>query len=85
MVCRFDSGYWSEKTIAILARLKVPCAMAVRCGNQAIAAVIATIEDDSFVEIDYSDFLCDHRLELADMAEDQGQKKGARVEGATMR
>ena len=55
IVCRFDSGYWSEKTIATLERLKVSYTMAVRCGNQAIAAVIATIEEDSFVGIDYPD------------------------------
>ena len=55
IVCRFDSGYWSEKTIATLERLKVSYTMAVRAGNEAIAGVIATIEESSWVGIDYSD------------------------------
>lgn len=55
IVCRFDSGYWSERTIATLERLKVSYTMAVRAGNEAIAGVIATIEESSWVGIDYSD------------------------------
>jgi hypothetical protein len=55
IICRFDSGYWSDKTIATLERLKVSFTMAVRAGNEAIAAVIATIEEDSWVGIDYTD------------------------------
>jgi PII-like signaling protein len=55
IVCRFDSGYWSDKTIATLVRLKVSFTMAVRAGNEAIAAVIATIAEECWVGIDYSD------------------------------
>jgi len=55
IVCRFDSGYWSDKTIATLERLKVSFTMAVRCGNEAIAGVIATIDEESWVGIDYTD------------------------------
>ena len=53
IVCRFDSGYWSGKTIATLERLKVSYTMAVRAGNEAIAGVIATIEESSWASIDY--------------------------------
>ena len=37
IVMRFDSGFWSNATIAVLGRLDVRFTMAVRCGNSAIA------------------------------------------------
>jgi len=54
VVVRMDSGFWSNDTIATLARLDVRYTMAVRCGNTAIAAAIATIDDDTWVDIDYT-------------------------------
>ena len=55
ITCRFDSGYWSEKTLSALERLQVSYTMAVRAGNQAIAGIIATIEESSWIGIDYTD------------------------------
>ena len=41
IVMRFDSGFWSNETIATLGRLGVSYTMAVRTGTKAIARVIA--------------------------------------------
>jgi len=54
VVVRMDSGFWSKDTIATLRRLDVRYTMAVRTGNTAIAAVIATIEDEAWADIDYT-------------------------------
>lgn len=54
MVMRFDSGFWSKDTIATLARHDVRYTMAVRTNTPAVAAVIATIDDDAWVDIDYT-------------------------------
>lgn len=54
IVCRFDSGFWSGETIATLARLGVGYTMAVRTGNTAIARAIATIDENAWVDIDYT-------------------------------
>jgi hypothetical protein len=54
MVMRFDSGFWSNATIAVLGRLDVGYTMAVRCGNSAIARAIATIDDSAWVPIAYT-------------------------------
>jgi hypothetical protein len=53
-VVRVDSGFWSKDTIATLRRLDVRYTMAVRTGNSAIAAAIATIDDEAFIDIDYT-------------------------------
>jgi Transposase DDE domain group 1 len=53
IVIRFDSGYWSNETIAVLERLGVSYTMAVRAGTKALAAAIAAIADDAWQEIDY--------------------------------
>jgi hypothetical protein len=54
VVCRFDSGFWSNDTIATLGRLGVRYTMAVRTGNAAIARVISTIDEGAWVDIDYT-------------------------------
>jgi hypothetical protein len=43
MVCRFDSGFWSNDTIATLKRLGVRYTMAVRTNTSRIAAAITAI------------------------------------------
>jgi hypothetical protein len=51
---RFDSGFWSNDTIATLGRLGVRYTMAVRTGNTAISDAIATIDQAAWVDIDYT-------------------------------
>jgi DDE family transposase len=53
IVVRFDSGYWSKDTIAVLGRLNVRYTMAVRTKNKGIAAAIAAIEEKTWTKIDY--------------------------------
>jgi hypothetical protein len=54
IVARFDSGFWSKDTIATLARLNVRYTMAVRTNTRGIDTAIAAIDDDAWVEIDYT-------------------------------
>lgn len=54
VVMRFDSGFWSNKTIAVLERLDVRYTMAVHANHKSIAAAIATIDPDAWVDIDYT-------------------------------
>ena len=54
IVCRFDSGFWSNDTIATLGRLGVSYTMAVRTGNTAITRAIAAITETAWVDIDYT-------------------------------
>ena len=54
MVMRFDSGFWSYATIAVLGRLDVRYTMAVRCGSSAITAAIASIDESAWVPIAYT-------------------------------
>ncbi len=54
VVVRFDSGFWSNATIAVLERLDVRYTMAVRCGNSAIATAIANIEETAWEPIAYT-------------------------------
>jgi len=54
IVMRFDSGFWSNATIAVLGRLDVRFTMAVRCGNSAIATAIASIEETAWEPIAYT-------------------------------
>ncbi len=51
---RFDSGFWSNDTLAGLARLDVRYTMAVRTNTKEIAAAITAIGEDAWVEIDYT-------------------------------
>ena len=63
LVMRFDSGFWSGATIATLNRLGVRYTMAVRCGNKAVAAAIAGISEDAWVDIGYT---CDGVAQVAE-------------------
>jgi len=54
IVMRFDSGFWSNDTIASLGRLDVRYTMAVRTSVPAISAVITTIAEDDWADIDYT-------------------------------
>ena len=54
IVMRFDSGFWSNDTIASLGRLNVRYTMAVRVNNKAPAKAIAAIAEDAWVDIDYT-------------------------------
>ena len=54
IVVRFDSGFWSKDTIAVLGRLNVRYTMAVRTGNVAVARAIAAIDESAWADIDYT-------------------------------
>ncbi|MDP8961453.1 MAG: IS1380 family transposase [Actinomycetota bacterium] len=54
LVIRFDSGFWSNDTLAGLTRLDVRYTMAVRTNSKGIAAAIAEIHEDAWVEIAYT-------------------------------
>ena len=54
IVMRFDSGFWSNDTIAALRRLDVRYTMAVRSANSAVAKAIATIAEDAWADIAYT-------------------------------
>jgi hypothetical protein len=54
MVMRFDSGFWSNDTIKVLTRHGVRYTMAVRANNSYVAVAIAAIEENAWVEIDYT-------------------------------
>ncbi len=53
IIMRFDSGYWSNETIKVLARLGVSFTMAVRTGTKALDKVIAAIDESAWVSIEY--------------------------------
>ena len=54
IVMRFDSGFWAKDTIAVLGRHKVRYTMAVRTNTKGVAEAIAAIDEDSWVEIEYT-------------------------------
>ena len=54
IVLRFDSGFWSNDTIATLGRLDVRYTMAVRVGNKAVGGAIAGIDEDAWADIAYT-------------------------------
>jgi hypothetical protein len=54
IVMRFDSGFWSNDTITNLGRLDVRYTMAVRTSTPAVAAAIAAIAEEAWVDIDYT-------------------------------
>lgn len=54
IVMRFDSGFWSNATLATLARLNVRYTMAVRTNTKGLDAVIGAIDEGSWVDIDYT-------------------------------
>ena len=71
---RFDSGFWANETIATLQRLDVRYTMAVRTNTTGIAAAIAAIPDQEWVEIDYT---ADGRAQVAECAYTTGSGKHA--------
>jgi hypothetical protein len=54
LTMRFDAGFWSNDTIKTLTRHNVRYTMAVRAGHASVAAAIAGIDDDAWVEIAYT-------------------------------
>jgi hypothetical protein len=54
IVLRCDSGFWSNDTMAVLARLGVRFTMAVHTANVAIAKVIGEITEDAWTPVDYT-------------------------------
>jgi PII-like signaling protein len=54
MVMRFDSGFWSKDTLATLGRLDVRYTMSVRTNNKGVAAAIAAMDPEGWVDIDYT-------------------------------
>ena len=54
IVMRFDSGFWSKDTLATLARLEVSYTMAVHANHQAVAEVIAGIDEAAWADIEYT-------------------------------
>ena len=54
IVMRFDSGFWSGDTLKVLARHRVRYTMAVRTNTKGVAEAIAAIDEDSWVDIDYT-------------------------------
>jgi Transposase DDE domain group 1 len=54
IVMRFDSGFWAKDTLAVLARHKVRYTMAVRTNTKGVAETIAAIDENAWVEIEYT-------------------------------
>ena len=54
IVLRFDSGFWSNDTLAMLGRLDVRYTMAVRVNTAGVAEAIAAIDEDAWADIDYT-------------------------------
>ena len=74
LTVRVDSGFWSNETIATLNRLEVRYTMAVRTNTKGIAAAIAGIAEQAWVEIDYTP---DGRAQVAECAYTTGTGKRA--------
>jgi len=62
LVMRFDSGFWSNTTIATLSRLGVGYTMGVRMVKSVVTAVSA-IDEEAWTPIDYT---CDGMAEVAE-------------------
>jgi len=62
LIMRFDSGFWSNATIATLGRLDVGYTMGVRMVKSVVTAV-STIDEKSWMPIDYT---CDGVAEVAE-------------------
>ena len=74
LTVRLDSGFWSNDTITTLNRLNVRYTMAVRTNTKGIAAAVADIDEQAWVEIDYTP---DGRAEVAECAYTTGKGKTA--------
>lgn len=55
IVMRFDSGFWSKDTIALLTHLGVSYTMAVRTNTKGLAQAIAAIAEEAWTPIEYPD------------------------------
>ena len=62
LIMRFDSGFWSNATIATLGRLGVGYTMGVRMVKSVVTAVSA-IDEEAWTPIDYT---CDGMAEVAE-------------------
>lgn len=72
LTVRVDSGFWSNETITTLNRLNVRYTMAVRTNTTGIAAAIAGIAEQAWIEIDYTP---DGQAQVADCAYTTGKGK----------
>lgn len=54
IVMRFDSGFWSKDTLALLARHGISYTMAVRANTKGIAEAIAGIDNSAWKSIEYT-------------------------------
>lgn len=54
IVMRFDSGFWSKDTLTVLVRHRVRYTMAVRTNTKGVARALAGIDQDAWVDIDYT-------------------------------
>jgi hypothetical protein len=64
LIMRFDSGFWSNRTMATLERLDVGFTMGVRMQKSVVSA-ISTIEESAWTPIEYT---CDGEAEVAECA-----------------
>ena len=53
IVMRFDSGFWSKDTVAVLERLGVSYTMAVRTHTKGLTRAIGAIPEEAWVPIEY--------------------------------
>jgi len=70
LTVRVDSGFWSNDTIATLTRLNVRYTMAVRTSTKTIAAAIANIDEQAWVDIEYTP---DGQAQIAECAYTTGK------------
>jgi hypothetical protein len=70
LIMRFDSGFWSNRTIAVLERLEVGFTMGVRM-QKSVVSVISSIAESAWTPIEYT---CDGEAEVAEC-----QYKGRRL------
>jgi hypothetical protein len=54
IVMRFDSGFWSKDTVAVLARHGVRYTMGVRTNTKGVAEAIAALDEAVWTEIEYT-------------------------------
>ena len=74
LTVRFDSGFWWNDTIVTCNRLDVRYTMAVRTNTKGIAAAIAAIDEQAWIEIEYTP---DGRAQVAECAYTTGKAKHA--------
>ena len=62
LIMRFDSGFWSNRTIATLERLEVGYTMGVRM-IKSVVSVVSAIDESAWTPIEYT---CDGEAEVAE-------------------